>query len=238
VPPTAEPLTVDIGQIRPRQGVVEDDGTHHPGQEAQDDDRFEYPEPVAVRRVDQRGQHGGQQQVAHHRDDSVVEQVRRAEELCLRVGGLGYVAVDAVGEFAVEDGTREQQSQHCAHGVPLPALVPPLVTAAAVQVADGQPEADSDGDAQEEVAGEDPQVLLARVGHAAFEADGQDLGDNQHDQRGQPGRPTRIVEDPPQSRDDAEIPRRRACGHVLTSIDQTSDAVHHFIYYYIIKLLK
>lgn len=213
-PPAAEPLPVDVGQVWPRQGVVEDDGAHHPAHEEHDDGCLEHPEPAPVRGVDQCGQHDGQQQVAHHRDDSVVEQVGRAEELRPGVGGVRGVAVDGVGELAVEDGARERQSDSDGAGMPPRSLVPPLAVVL-VQVADGQPEADPHGDAQEEVAREDSQVLLERVGYAAFEADSEELGNDQHDQRGQPGRPARVVEHPPKSRNDAEIARRRVRGHSL-----------------------
>ncbi len=221
-PPAAEPLTVDVAQVRARQAVVEDDGARHPGQQAQDDDHLEHPEPVVVRRAEQRGNHDSPHQVPHHGDDAVMEQVRRADELRLGVGGARHVAVDGVVELAVEDGAGERQSEQHGAGLPPRSLVPPL--AVVLQVADGQPDGCSHGDTQEEVTREDPEVLLERVGDAAFEADSQEFGNDQHDQRGQPGRPARTVDCPPQSRDDAEVPRRQFRGHVLTSIDQTSDA--------------
>jgi len=209
VPPPAEPLSVDIGQVGSRQDVVQPHGADRPAQQSQDDERLEPPEPA--RRVDQCGQRSGPQQVRHDRDDAVVKQVGRADELLGRIRGGRHVAMDGVLEFAVEDESGESQRERDGPGVPCPALVPAR-TVVVLQVVDRQPEACPQGEAQEEVAREDAQVLLERVCHSPFEADGDELGDDEHDQRGKPGRPARICKRPPKPRHDAEMARRHV-GH-------------------------
>ena len=84
---------MDVGQVRPREGVVEVDGADAPADDGHDDQRLEYQVSA---RVDERGQRDCPQQVRHDRDDEVVEQVRRADELCRGVGGGRHVAVYTV----------------------------------------------------------------------------------------------------------------------------------------------
>lgn len=176
---------MDVVQVGPREAVVQHDGTYRPAQQGQDDQRLEPPEPS--RRVNQRGQNNSPQHVAHHRDNRVVEQVGRARELRLGVGGFGNVAVDRVAELAVEDRAREQQPKRHTPRLPQPAAIP--LATRGCQVVDSQPEGSPDGEAQEEIARENPQVLLERVRDASFEEDRDEFGDDQHDHRGQPRRP-------------------------------------------------
>jgi hypothetical protein len=75
-----------------------------------------------------------------------------------------------------------------------------------------QPEARSQSETQEEVAREDAQVLLERICHPPFQADGEEFGDDQHDHRGQPGRPTGMSEHPSKPGHDTETSRRHG-GH-------------------------
>lgn len=209
--PATEPLTMDVVQVRPWQAVVQHDRADRPAQQGQNDQRLKPPEPP--RRVNQRGQNNSPQHVAHHRHDGVVEQVGRTHELRLGIGGVRHVVVEGVAELAVEDRAREQQSEHHTPHLPLPTGVPPLATRRRHMV-DRQPEGGPDSETHKEIARENTQVLLERVCHATLKADGDELRNEQHDQRGHPRRPTRTCQHPSQSRNDAEVTRRMIRRHV------------------------